>query len=40
MVVGILVGTYSTIFIASPIVAWWSERRGRGQRTQAARAAL
>jgi preprotein translocase subunit SecF len=30
MVVGILVGTYSTIYIASPIVIWWrafSERR-------------
>jgi preprotein translocase subunit SecF len=40
MVVGILVGTYSTIFIASPIVAWWTERRGGAQRAQAARAAL
>jgi preprotein translocase subunit SecF len=28
MVVGILVGTYSTIYIASPLVAWWA---GRGQ---------
>ena len=28
MVVGVLVGTYSTIYIASPIVAWWS---GRGK---------
>ena len=27
MVVGILVGTYSTIYIASPLVAWWSNRR-------------
>jgi preprotein translocase subunit SecF len=27
MVVGILVGTYSTIYIASPLVAWWSGRR-------------
>jgi preprotein translocase subunit SecF len=26
MVVGILVGTYSTIYIASPTVAWWQER--------------
>jgi preprotein translocase subunit SecF len=40
MVVGILVGTYSTIFVASPIVAWWSDRRGGVQRPQAARAAL
>jgi preprotein translocase subunit SecF len=26
MVIGILVGTYSTIYIASPIVAWWANR--------------
>src|SRR5262249_55338137 len=32
MVVGILVGTYSTIYIASPIVIWWSERRSGGAR--------
>ncbi len=25
MVIGILVGTYSTIYIASPIVIWWEE---------------
>jgi preprotein translocase subunit SecF len=33
MVVGIVVGTYSTIYIASPIVIWW---QGRGQRPPAA----
>lgn len=27
MVVGILVGTYSTIYIASPIVIWWTSTR-------------
>jgi len=27
MVVGILVGTYSTIYIASPIVIWWQNRQ-------------
>jgi preprotein translocase subunit SecF len=37
MVVGILVGTYSTIYIASPIVIWW---QGRSQKPPAARAAL
>jgi len=26
MVIGILVGTYSTIYIASPLVAWWAGR--------------
>lgn len=28
--VGILVGTYSSIFIASPIVLWWTKARGGG----------
>ena len=32
MVVGVLVGTYSTIYIASPIVVWWQSKTG-GQRT-------
>ncbi len=27
MVIGILVGTYSTIYIASPIVVWWQNRQ-------------
>ena len=27
MVVGILVGTYSTVYIASPIVVWWQKRQ-------------
>jgi len=40
MVVGILVGTYSTIYIASPIVIWWNERRSRGARPATAKAAL
>jgi preprotein translocase subunit SecF len=29
---GILVGTYSSIFIASPIVLWWSRRTGPKHR--------
>jgi preprotein translocase subunit SecF len=40
MVVGILVGTYSTVFIASPLVAWWTDLRGRRRQPPAARAAL
>ena len=43
MVVGILVGTYSTIFIASPLVAWWESRRkggGGGASRAAAKAAM
>ena len=27
--VGVIVGTYSSIFIASPIVLWWTRARGR-----------
>jgi len=38
MVVGIIVGTYSTIYIASPIVVWW--QGFRKDRRPAARAAL
>jgi preprotein translocase subunit SecF len=41
MVVGVIVGTYSTVFIASPIVAWWaryqaSRRSGAGSAKGAA----
>jgi preprotein translocase subunit SecF len=32
MVVGILVGTYSTIYIASPIVVWWQNRQAARTR--------
>ena len=40
MVVGIVVGTYSTIFIASPIVLWWDEfNRRRKTPTGTTRAA-
>ena len=39
MVVGILVGTYSTIYIASPFVIWWKGRSLGGQ-PQAVKAAL
>ena len=27
LVIGVLVGTYSSMFIASPILVWWYERR-------------
>ncbi len=38
MVIGILVGTYSTIYIAAPLVVWWEGRSARAQ--PAAKAAL
>jgi preprotein translocase subunit SecF len=39
LVVGVVVGSYSTIFIASPIVLWWRKTavRGRGGVTARAR---
>jgi SecD/SecF fusion protein len=30
IIVGVVVGTYSSIFIASPIVLWWTRARGKG----------
>ena len=30
IIIGVVVGTYSSIFIASPIVLWWSRARGKG----------
>jgi preprotein translocase subunit SecF len=39
MVMGVIIGTWSTVFVASPIVVWWQERRGHG-RPPAAKAAL
>ena len=40
MVVGILVGTYSTVYIAGPIVAFWAERNQKSPASAAAKAAL
>ncbi len=34
ILVGILVGTYSSIFIAAPIVLWWSKLRGKSIRRE------
>jgi preprotein translocase SecF subunit len=34
MLIGILVGTYSSIFIAAPVVLWWSGRGGRDLRAE------
>ena len=34
ILIGIVVGTYSSIFIASPIVLWWSGRRGASLKTE------
>jgi preprotein translocase subunit SecF len=39
MVIGILVGTYSTVFIAVPIVVWWYEYSQKRQGPPATKAA-
>jgi preprotein translocase SecF subunit len=36
LVMGIIVGTYSSVFIASPIVIWWHDRMSARHRTAAA----
>lgn len=32
ILIGLLVGTYSSIFVASPVVLWWSTRKGGNLR--------
>jgi SecD/SecF fusion protein len=38
ILVGVLVGTYSSVFIAAPIVLWWSGKGGRDLRAEIKRA--
>src|SRR5438067_13656993 len=33
IIIGVVVGTYSSIFIASPIVLWWTRARGGSKVT-------
>jgi preprotein translocase SecF subunit len=40
ILVGILVGTYSSIFVASPIVLWWSRWTGKKHRESQPETAL
>jgi len=32
ILIGLVVGTYSSVFIASPVVLWWSQRKGGNLR--------
>ncbi|WP_193211967.1 protein translocase subunit SecD [Luteolibacter marinus] len=34
ILIGLIVGTYSSIFIAAPVVLWWSERKGGSLRKE------
>jgi SecD/SecF fusion protein len=37
ILIGVVVGTYSSIFIASPIVLWWSGRKGASLKSEVKR---
>jgi len=34
IIIGVLIGTYSSIFVASPIVLWWTKRNNKNLRRQ------
>ena len=34
LIIGVLIGTYSSIFIACPIVLWWARRSGTNLRRE------
>ena len=40
ILVGLVVGTYSSIFVASPVVLWWSRGKGRNLRREVLDASL
>lgn len=40
ILIGLVVGTFSSVFIASPIVLWWSNRKGGSLRTDVLAAEL
>jgi SecD/SecF fusion protein len=40
ILVGLVIGTYSSIFVASPIVLWWSQRKGGNLRRDVLATAL
>ena len=40
LLIGVIIGTYSTIFVASPIVYHWPSRKRRGRRAAGEKAAV
>jgi len=40
ILIGLVIGTYSSVFIASPVVLWWSERKGGSLRKEVLRTTL
>ncbi len=37
LIIGVMIGTYSSIFIASPIVLWWARKNGINLRRESPR---
>ncbi|MEP4079519.1 protein translocase subunit SecD [Haloferula sp.] len=40
ILVGLIIGTYSSIFVAAPVVLWWSQGKGRNLRKEVLDASL
>ena len=40
LLIGVLVGSYSSIFVAAPLVYYWPSRKGRGRRAAGEKAAV
>jgi SecD/SecF fusion protein len=40
ILIGLVIGTYSSVFVASPIVLWWSQRKGGNLRKDVLATAL
>jgi len=40
LLIGVLVGSYSSIFVAAPLVYYWPSRKGRGRRATGEKAAV
>jgi SecD/SecF fusion protein len=40
ILIGLVIGTYSSVFIASPVVLWWSQRKGGSLRKEILHASL
>lgn len=34
MMIGVIIGTYSSILVAAPVVAWWANMRGTNLRKE------
>ncbi|NBV33208.1 MAG: hypothetical protein EBR81_05280 [Proteobacteria bacterium] len=37
ILIGVLVGTYSSVFVAAPVVLWWNGKQKSSKHTEATR---